>query len=84
VDLSPLLLGPLGALVAALTAVWVLWRELQAVRVKLETLHAERLEDARKTRGELLALYERVNDEVSELERVSRTLTEIQRGQRTP
>lgn len=83
-DLPPLLLGPLGALAAALVAVGILWREFQRLRNRLETLHAERLEDARKTRGELLALYERVTNQVGDLERVSRTLQEMRSGTRTP
>jgi hypothetical protein len=60
VDFSAELLGPLGALIAALAAVRVLWTKLQTAEARIQELHQARLEDARKTREALLAVYDRL------------------------
>lgn len=73
-DLPPLatvLLGPVGALAAALYAVRVLWLRLDALERELRAEREGRLNDARATQAALLAVYQKIVVAIERLEKIS-------------
>jgi len=67
-DLWQVLVGPFGALAAALVAVKVLWAKTQRLEQARDQEHQARIEDARRTTAELLALYREVTQAIERLE----------------
>lgn len=70
-DLLSVLLGPLGALSAALVAVRVLWSRCATLEAKLEQERAARLADANTVADRLLGTWGKVSAAVETLERIT-------------
>lgn len=66
-----LLLGPGGALVAALVACVVLWRRCAALENELRAERAARLADAAQVADRLLGTWGKVSGAIETLERIT-------------
>lgn len=70
-DALALLLGPGGALVAAIAAVIVLWRRCAALEAELRAERAARLADAAGVADRLLSTWGKVSGAIDTLERIT-------------
>jgi hypothetical protein len=71
VELTAALLGPLGALAAALLAVYVLWRRCERLETELRSEREARLGELRNMADRLLRTWTKVDDAIDVLERVT-------------
>ncbi len=70
-EILSLLLGPGGALVAAIAAVVVLWRRCTALEKELGATQAARLADATEVANRLLNTWGKVSGAIDTLERIT-------------
>lgn len=70
-EILALLIGPYGALAAAIAAVVVLWRRNTALEAELKAERAARLADAASVADRLLGTWGKVSGAIETLERIT-------------